>query len=264
MNRDRWRVRLTSFVCASAVCILSRAETTAGEKLFTHHIHNSALTAKPGTLELGVFSASKYALSEHVEISLHPIALLAWPQINAKVRWFDFDTFTLATHHSLSYPTRFFDVVAREGTGGLVDPNVDLPATGLTELGVLATWRLSPRSWATLQPLLQARLGSALPILEFPFLYQRLAAANAGWSVGLNAALEGLIGNTVGYEFSATYLHLPLPPYENAFALEAFMEARVLLSEHSTLPFGVRFAHARFPYGRRNHWLPYVDFRFVW
>jgi hypothetical protein len=42
------------------------------------------------------------------------------------------------------------------------------------------------------------------------------------------------------------------------------MEARVLLSERATLPIGVRFAHARFPYGRRNHWLPYVDFRFVW
>lgn len=263
MNHDGWMVRLTALVLASAICSVSRAEAT-DTKLFTHHIHNSAITSAPGTLELGVFSATKYALSEHVEISLHPIALFAWPQVNAKVRWLDAGTFTLSTHHSLSYPTRFFDVVSREGTGGLVEPNVELSATGLTELGVLATWQISPRSWATVQPLVQARVGSALPVLEFPFLYQRLAAANTGWSAGLNAALEGLIGSTVAYEFSATYLHLPLLSYENAFALEAFMEARVLLSQRATLPVGVRFAHARFPYGRRNHWLPYVDFRFVW
>lgn len=242
----------------------TKRPTDPPPKVFTKNIRHSALTAAPGTLEFGVFSYAKYALNERLELSLHPLGFLLWPQLEAKVRWWDTAEFTLSTHHAVSYPTWFADAVAREGTGGLVDPTAELPATVQMDLGLLATWRLGPSSWGTVQPFAQGALGGALPVLEFPFLYQRLAAANAGWVIGLNAALEGVVEDTVGYEMSATYTHLPLPSVEHAFAVEAALEARLLLSRASTLPLGVRFTHARYPYGRRNHWYPYIDYRLVW
>lgn len=242
--------------------------TSAGARhtaaFFTKNIRHSALTAAPGTLEFGVFSYGKYAINEHVELALHPIGFLLWPQIEAKLRWFDDGELTFSTLHAVSYPTWFLGAVAREGTGGLVDPTIDLPTTFQTDLQLLATWRLGPSSFGTVAPFAQLRLGGQAPLLDFPFLYQRLAATNAGWVAGLNTALEGVIEDAVGYEFSATYTYLPLESVEHAFAVEAVMEARFLLSQASTLPLGVRFAHAQFPYGRQSHWFPYIDYRLVW
>ncbi len=95
-------------------------------------------------------------------------------------------------------------------------------------------------------------------------MYQRLAALDSGYTLGLRAALEGVIKERIGYEFSATYSHLPSDTVDGAFALETLLEARIKLTKDSTLPVGLRFAHAQFPIGRRNHWFPYVDFRMVW
>lgn len=239
-------------------------EPVAPPKFFTKNIRHSALTAAPGTLEFGVFSYGKYALNEHIELALHPIGFLLWPQIEAKVRWFDDGELTFSSLHALSYPSWFLGAVARKGTGGLVDPTIDLPTTLQTDLQLLATWRLGPSSFGTVAPFAQLRLGGQAPLLDFPFLYQRLAAANAGWVAGLNTALEGVIEDAVGYEFSATYTYLPVESVDHAFAVEAVMEARFLLSQASTLPIGVRFAHAQFPYGRQSHWFPYIDYRLVW
>lgn len=250
----------------TTVCLpaLALAEPTETVPVFTKDIRHSALTAAPGMLEFGLFSYGRYTLNDHVEVALHPIAFFLWPEVEAKVRWLDVGPFTFATAHSLSYPTWFMDLSAREGTGGLLDPNSDLPPAFQVDLGILATWRLGPSSWATLHPRAQVRAGKELPVLEFPFLYQRLTAANAGWLVALDANLEGLLGESIGYEFGATYSHLPLASVEGAFAVEAVVEARLLLSQKSTLPIGLRFAHAKFPYGRQSHWLPYLDYRFVW
>lgn len=238
--------------------------TTSPRTFFTKDIRHSALTAAPGTLELGVFSYGKYALNERIELALHPIGFLLWPQLEAKLRWFDDGELTVSSLHAVSYPTWFLGAVAREGTGGLVDPTLDLPTTFQTDVQLLATWRLGPSSFGTVAPFAQVRLGGQAPLLEFPFLYQRLAAANAGWVAGLNTALEGVIEDAVGYEFSATYTYLPVESVKHAFAAEAVMEARLLLSQASTIPIGVRFAHAQFPYGRQSHWFPYIDYRLVW
>lgn len=242
----------------------TESERAAPRKVFTKDIRHSALTAAPGTLEFGVFSYAKYAVNERLELSLHPLGFFLWPQLEAKLRWWDTKEFTLSSSHALSYPTWFVGAVAREGTGGLVDPTLNIRPTVQMDLGLLATWRLGPSSWGTVQPFAQGSLGASLPVVEFPFLYQRLAAANHGWVVGLNASLEGVIEDAVAYEMAASYTHLPLPSVEDAFAVEAVLEGRLLLSKASTLPLGVRFTHARYPYGRRNHWFPYIDYRFVW
>jgi hypothetical protein len=245
----------------------SFADQLPGAKtVTTKDIRHSALLAAPGTLEIGLFSYTRYTLNERVELSLHPLGFFLWPEVDAKVRWLDCDRcdFTLATQHALSYPTWFLGAVAREGTGGLVDPTADNPITFLMDLSVLATWRIGTDSWATVEPRATFRLGEQGEVLDFPFLYQRLGALDSGYTLGLHAGLEGVIKQRVGYEFSATYTHLQSATVDGAFALEALVEARIKLTRDATLPVGLRFAHAQFPIGRRNHWFPYLDFRMVW
>lgn len=240
--------------------------SSANEATTTTDVRHSALLAPPGTLELGLFSYTRYTLNEHVELSLHPLGFFLWPEVNTKVRWLDCTKcdFTLSTQHALSFPTWFLNAVAREGTGGLVDPTASNPTALLTDLSVLATWRLGNDSFGTLEPQATFRLGERGPGLDFPFLYQRLSALDAGYTLGLRAALEGIIKKRVAYEFSATYSYLPSDTVDGAFALEALFEARLKLTRDATLPVGLRFAHAKFPIGRRDHWFPYVDFRLVW
>jgi hypothetical protein len=239
---------------------------SASELITTKDVRHVALLSPPGTLEFGLFSYTRYTLNRHVELSLHPIGFFLWPEVHAKIRWWDCSCgkFTISTAHSLSYPTWFLSAVAREGTGGLVDPNARNPTALLTELSVLATWRTGFSSWATLEPQATFRLGENGPGLDFPFLYQRLAALDSGYTLGLRAALEGVIRDRIGYEFSAHYTHLPGETVDGAFGVEVLVEARVKLTKDSTLPLGVRFAHASFPIGRRSHWFPYVDYRMVW
>lgn len=262
---------LTSTVIGVASALLCPALHAASTEIpkspvTTKDVRHGALLAPAGTLELGVFSYTRYTLDERVEISLHPLAFFLWPEVDTKVRWWDCScgNFTISTAHALTYPTWFLNAVAREGTGGLVDPTADNPYAVLMDLSALVTWRIGHNSWATVEPMGTFRLGESGPGLDFPFLYQRLAALDSGYTLGLRAALEGVIKERVGYEFSATYSHLPLESVDGAFALEALLEARVKLTRDSTLPLGLRFAHAQFPIGRRNHWFPYLDFRMVW
>lgn len=261
-----WRIcpRLTLLIACCGAPEPASAQEQGHSATFTKDVRHSALTAAPGTLELGVFSYGRYAVNERLELALHPVGFFVWPGVDAKLRWLDVGDFTFSSVHSLSYPTWFLRGVARDGTGGLIDPTQSVAHAVQVDVAALATWRLGPWSWATLQPLAQFRIGEALPLLEFPFLYQRLAATHAGWALGVNASLEGVIGQVVGYEFSATYTDLPLPSVPGAFSVEALTELRWLITDDSTIPIGVRFAHARFPYGRRSHWLPYIDYRIVW
>lgn len=265
--RHLFKALLAALACSSVARYADANETlTAYEPTTTTDVRHSALLAPPQTLEIGLFSYSRYTLNEHVELSLHPLGFFLWPEVDAKVRWMDCGKcdFTLSTFHALGFPTWFLNAVAREGTGGLVEPTASIPVALLMDLSVLATWRIGTDSWGTLEPQATFRLGERGPGLDFPFLYQRLGAFDKGYTLGLRAALEGVLKQRVGYEFSATYTYLPSELVEGAFALEALFEARIKLTRDATLPVGLRFAHAKLPIGYRDHWFPYVDFRLVW
>src|SRR5690606_35883141 len=108
-----------------------------------------------GRLELGVFSAATYGVHPRVEIAAHPVGMFLLPSARAKINWakggmllntgdshIRATVWWLSTQHRLFTPTPFLHLIAREGSGGLLPANTDVPfAVGLeTEALLTRAW----------------------------------------------------------------------------------------------------------------------------
>src|SRR5690606_29508465 len=101
-------------------------------------------------------------------------------------------------------------------------------------------------------------------ILDFPFLYQRFASLNAA---AVPHAAVGVVSNPLPYldtRLHSTYFWLPLTDFEPGFALESEAQLGLALSDEVRLSVAARWALARYPVGRRTHWLPWLDLRWAW
>ncbi|HYJ07777.1 MAG TPA: hypothetical protein VEX18_02180, partial [Polyangiaceae bacterium] len=103
-----------------------------------------------------------------------------------------------------------------------------------------------------------------LPLLDFPFLYQRFAPLYAPVVPRFGASFEGPLLGRLWYDASVTYYLIPsLPDVGLAYALEpaAAFEYRSA-GDRVALSLGLRGSGARYAYGTRLHFLPYADVRF--
>ena len=87
----------------------------------------TALNIAKNRWELGLLSASRYGISERLEISAHPLTVLVMPQVKLKVGWGAWSGFRLATEHAVFYPTVFMQLASAKGAGGLISPEFDIP-----------------------------------------------------------------------------------------------------------------------------------------
>jgi hypothetical protein len=87
----------------------------------------TAYTVPDKRWELGLFTASRYGITNNLELSAHPLMFFLMPQVTIKVGWGEYSGFRLATEHGIFYPTVFMRLVATEGAGGLISPEYSIP-----------------------------------------------------------------------------------------------------------------------------------------
>ncbi len=87
----------------------------------------TAYTIPAGRWELGVFQSLRYGLSETVEASTHPLAFFLIPNLDVKWAHGSKNGFRFSTRHGLTYPTILLRLVSREGIGGLISPEFNIP-----------------------------------------------------------------------------------------------------------------------------------------
>jgi hypothetical protein len=232
---------------------------------------NHALTIEAKRLELGLFQSAHYGVGHNLELSLHPVSFFALPHVELKT--------TLASSRlgawlglraRLSYPTLFLGLVSRSGSGGLLPATSDPPPAVQGEIELITT-----RAWGhDHQHLASVLLGLALaahgsfapeqlPLLDFPFLYQRFAPLYAPLVPRFGASCEGPLIQRLWYDLSVTYYLMPsLPDVGLAYALEpaAALEYR-FAGDRVALSLGLRGSGARYAYGTRFHYLPHADVR---
>jgi hypothetical protein len=232
---------------------------------------NHALTIEPKRLELGLFQSAHYGLGQNLELALHPISFFALPHLELKTtlpsRQLDA---WLGVRARFSYPTLFLGLVSRSGSGGLLPATSEPPPALLSEIELITT-----RAWGQdRRHLASVWLGFALaahgsftaeqlPLLDFPFLYQRFAPLHAPVVPRFAASFEGPLVQKLWYDVSVTYYLMPsLPDVGLAYALEpaAALEYR-FGGDRVALSLGSRGSVARYPYGTRFHFLPYTDVR---
>jgi hypothetical protein len=166
-----------------------------------------------------------------------------------------------------SYPTTFLDVIAKEGQFGL------LPATSKPPFAVqFEADALASSEWFE-EELVSVWIGAAvavheafspmeLPLLDFPFLYQRFAPLYAPLVPRLGFSFEGVVVGPLHYSTELVAYVMPgLPDVDNASAVEHALTLEIRFGERVALSGSLRTSYAKYPYGRRVHFLPYLDLR---
>ncbi len=144
--------------------------------------------------EVGLFQPVKYGFSSTTEISIHPLAMIKLPNVRVKHVWKKQINATWSSVHGLYYPTPLLNFIAREGTGGLVSPEIEFPAAILSYNEARVTRPLSDNVFLTGK----SGLGIGLAFgelddrstVDFPLIYQRLSALYNGFYLRIGADIQ--------------------------------------------------------------------------
>jgi hypothetical protein len=146
---------------------------------FRYWTAGTSYTLPRHRFELGILEESRFGITDHLEISSHLLQNFLIPNLSLKKCWYSYHGFNLATKHGLFYPSPFMRTVAREGIGGFISPEFDIPDVLIISNQILLSF--SPLKYT----LLTAYSGIKFSIrggeldsrttIDLPFLYPRLA-----------------------------------------------------------------------------------------
>ncbi len=96
---------------------------------------SAALPLPRGQLELGTFAPSRVGVTDRLQLGVHPIFLLFFPRIEAKVGLWRLlsgpastrSGWALSSRHAFTYQTRVLDLVSKEGSLGLLPQDTRVP-----------------------------------------------------------------------------------------------------------------------------------------
>lgn len=252
-------------VCVGSAVFFSAAMAVAEPGPPARWAAHSALTTAARRLELGVFSQGSYGVSDRLELRTHPLWFFVLPQVHAKWRWFSGDTWHLSTTHGLQYPTPFLNLVAKEGTLGLLPSTTDVPQALLLQNAALLTARAGVDQWLTAEAGLSLgpRTHDTI-LLDFPFLYSRFAALNAPLIPHAALGALGMLTNHLDYAVYSKFSWLPIEELSGAYSWESELELGWSFTDDVRLGLSARAEYARFPVGTKWYWFPLADVRVAW
>ncbi|MEN9578297.1 MAG: hypothetical protein RJA70_1306 [Pseudomonadota bacterium] len=226
-----------------------------------------ARTIDAGRVEVGAFSDSRVGITRRIELSAHPLVFLILPHLEGKYLWWQDSAWLLSTRHRITYPSLFLNLLAKEGALGLLPADTAIPqALVLTQHAVISYEFESPHAVTLALGGAVAPRTRDLRIVEFPFLYQRLAALH-GWLVPEGSfTVEGVLPWNFGYAIEARAYWFSLPSeqtggLQSAWALEGSSRLDYSLNPHVRFSVLLEAAQSEFPFGTRTHLLPLVDAR---
>ncbi len=264
------------FLLLSVWTSLAVAEAEPDFGFLGHRWSNaSALLLQKGHGELGTSSCSRWGVSDSLQLGVHPIVFWFSPRIELKAGWLKprpteqaFATqkgWALSTLHALSYPTRFLQVVSKKGSLGLLPENTRVPFSLQldTELilsryqkghvfGVSAALQMAPHAT------------SHVPLLDFPFLYQRFAPYFSPVVSSLALHGTGPVFRGWGYEVKSRFFYLPIVSghgVRRAWAVESALRVHLAFARRHRVSLGALLSTAEYPIGVRTHLLPTLDYR---
>lgn len=261
------------------------ATTSAAASDANEWATKSAQTIAGGRVEVGALSSTTWGVTERVEVGAHPIGLFVFPAARAKINWWQMGHLTcdegdlifhprvwVSSQHRVFSPTPLLHLFAREGSGGLLPANSDIPfALGMENQALLTASVAGHLLTASLGLTVTAREKSELSMVEFPFLYSMLASLYSPAVPSVGLAFEGNILGPFDYQF-APRLHVFRPekriawPAERppwVFAQDTVLRVHARLGERHRLSLGIATTVAHYPIGTRLHYVPTLDYRFA-
>lgn len=216
-----------------------------------------------GRVEVGLLGPLKVGLFDRLELSAQPILFFVSPHLDARWTFADDGHFALAFEPSLLYPTPILRLLSKPGIG-LYPADAEIPHSLIVRAGFAASVDHGASRTSTFRSSLSLGLrGEAnnFPLLEFPFLYPRLAPLHSPLTARFEVRSEGVIVGPFDYLLHASIF--VLPAVEGGWAFEQGGFARWRFHDRFALSLGYLLSLARYPYGVEVHALPLLEFEVV-
>lgn len=236
--------------------------------LWDHWSSGTAHSLPAGRFEMGLFQPMRYGCSDALEFSAHPLLFFVSPNFDAKINYGDLGGITIASSHGLTYPTHLMRLVAKEGIGGLISPEFDIPhiISWQNELLISAEMLGSHLLTAKLAWNTAYKSGPLDPrtTIDLPVVYARTGVYyhDYGWRFG--ADLKGPLFWRWGYSLDGDVFYYPKADPDINMAFE---HKGLLFWNKSTgfqLCLGYLLSYGEYPFGTQWHILPLIDLQWGW
>lgn len=216
-------------------------------------------------LELGLFTASRYGITNTLELSAHPLMFFLMPQVKVKVGWGEYSGFILATEHGIFYPTVFMRLVATKGTGGLISPEFTIPQMFAISNRFLVSYR--PFKYAFLSAhagiTFAVKFGPLDPqsTIDLPVIYPRLAVFYNQPEFDVGIDFRGKFIPRFGWLINVQNF-IVCGTEQNYFLENKGVLAYTSKKETLRVEAGYKLCFGKYPAGPQWHLLPVIDLVF--
>jgi len=222
---------------------------------------------EPGQRQIGVFQPWRIGLSERVEISTHPFLFLAIPNMSLKLQHGDFRGIQLGSRHAMTYPSLLLNLLAKEGIGGIISPEFQIPPILHHKSEVLLSREISHRFSLNLKAGLAVALKAdnldSRTSIDLPLIYPRWATWYSGYGLITGAEVIYRVSKRLSLQ---TDLDIHLHSDDTggmAFEHKSLLHISGKPSRRFSI--GYILTYAEYPFGQQAHFLtPIMDFQWSW
>ena len=258
--------RIKKILCGLGIISITAAAALAQESSSKIWSSGSAHVLPQKRVEVGLFQALNYGQSENITWSTHPIYFLIMPNLSVKWSHGFWKDWLIASRHSAWYPTYLLRTIAREGTGGIISPEFDIPQMFAVNNEFLITRYFGD------DLLLTAKAGLALGIkfgglddrttIDLPLIYNRLAVFYHGYQLRAGIEGQGKFYKNWNYLLDADYFYIPAVDHNKSFEHKGMILWNK--SPVTQIAFGYKLVYGDYPFGGQWHVLPVLDIQKAW
>jgi hypothetical protein len=255
------------FLSKLILVVLAGSILCAKEKNANIWSAGSAYVLPQKRIEIGLFQPLRYGYSTHIEWSVHPLLFFIMP--NFSIKWshgFSKD-FTFATRHSLYYPTLLLRTISREGTGGIISPEFEIPHMLAFNNEILISREIGNGYLITGKTgiSLATKFGSLdeRTTIDLPMVYNRLLVFYHGYQLRFGVEMQGKIYGKWRLLLDGDYFYIPGVEHNKAFEHKGLILWHI--SDQTEISLGYKLNYGEYPYGSQWHLLlPIFDIQKAW
>ncbi|MBN1999874.1 hypothetical protein JW935_20120 [candidate division KSB1 bacterium] len=228
----------------------------------------SAYLLPPHRIEIGLFQPLRYGFSESLEFSTHPLLFFVIPNFDVKWAHGEMGGFTITSAHGITYPSLLMDLVSKEGIGGLISPEFDIPHILSFQNALLASRVLFDDHLFTGKLALNFAVKSekldSRTTIDLPVTYPRMSVYyhDFGFRVGMD--MKGPLFRRFCYVFNGELFYYPTAETD----INSAFEHKGLLYWNKSSKFqicaGYLLSYCEYPFGTQWHLLPLLDAQWSW
>ncbi|MCF6366552.1 MAG: hypothetical protein L3J35_10165 [Bacteroidales bacterium] len=219
---------------------------------------NTTNILEQGRKEMGLFSPFKMGLKNNTELSVQPLLFFVIPNAAIKKQWKNGGV-SVASVHKLTYPSILYNLLSREGTGGVL-PNTSIVPPIFKFNNSLLVSKIFKEQTITLKVGFDFALAigdSDFPDIEYHIVYPRVYSLNNMFTPHVGINFTGIFYNNFKYDYNLnSFIFINNNP---GLVLEHNLKISWLKSDRFAVKAGVIYTHGNYPFGKGSGIFPVFD-----